>query len=233
MAVTYSARRYSPRGWQDGWVDAVQPAGPVQVDRAATDPIRPDRTPPAEADNADRAEVIRAARRSERSPKEMALSLLVLLIPIVLFISFYRVVLGGDEPIAVDPAESVAAARAAKLFPVLEPGSPPDGWTVVRSTFQRVEGGGTLRIGYVVDGSGVQLVESSVPAEKLLPAELGSSGRSEGAVEIKGREWQSYPARPGERALVLLESDRTVIVVGVVGEQILRDLVVVLHGPGR
>ncbi|MFB9235224.1 DUF4245 domain-containing protein [Plantactinospora siamensis] len=216
-------------------MDAVQPAGPVRDDREESAPHHDaDRTSPAERDgDPERAEVIRAARRSERSPRDMALSLLVLLIPIALFISFYRIILGGDEPVRVDPAGSVAAAEAAKLFPVLDPSEAPSGWTPVTSSFQRGDGGGTLRVGYVVGGKGVQLVQSSVPAQRLLPAELSGAARPAGAVNIDGRPWQSYTAKPGERALVLLSSNRTVIVVGAVGEERLRDLAAALREPGR
>ncbi|MFC7548228.1 DUF4245 domain-containing protein [Plantactinospora sp. GCM10030261] len=177
-------------------------------------------------DEPDRGEVVRAARKAERSPKDMAMSLLILLVPIALFIGFYRIVLGGDEPVVVDPAPAVESARAAKAFPVLDPSAPPSGWRPISAGFQRADGTATLRIGYVgPDGGGAQLVQSNAPVERLLSDELTGAARPTGAVEVGGRSWQWYTARPGERALVLLEPNRTVIVVGAVGEQELRGLV--------
>lgn len=155
----------------------------------------------------------------------MALSLLVILVPILLFLAFYRVVLGGDQPARVDPAPAIAEARAAGAFPVSQPAGLGDGWRPVNAKFQTADGFRTLRIGYVSpEGAGVQLVQSNVPAERLLPAELTRNGQAQGATEVAGRDWQRYSARAGERALVLLQPERTVIVVGKAAEGELRDL---------
>jgi hypothetical protein len=153
----------------------------------------------------------------------MAISLLVLLVPIALAVGVYRVVFGGDQPVRTDPAPAVAQARASGAFPVLEPAGLGPDWHPVSATFNRQEG--TLRIGYVSpSGAGLQLVESAVPPEKLLPAELASAGRPTGSTSVAGRDWQRYTARADERALVLLEPNRTVIVVGAAGEQELSGL---------
>jgi hypothetical protein len=163
--------------------------------------------------------------RSERSPKDMAISLLVLLVPIALLFAFYRVVLGGDEPVRIDPAAAIEQARAAGAFTVSEPNSLSGGWRSVSAAFQSADGGRTLRIGYVSpEGRGVQLVQSSVPAEQLLPAELTRNRQALGVTEVAGRDWQRYSARTGERALVLLEQRRTVIIVGDAAEGELRSL---------
>jgi len=169
---------------------------------------------PEQPSAAERDEIVRSKTRSERSPRDMALSLLVLLVPIALFLGFYRVVLQGDAPIPIDPASAVAQARAANAFPVSDPPR-PEGWTVTSATFQQPEGGRVLRVGYVTpDGTGMQLVQGNVPAERLLRGELGERPVPTGTVDLGGRGWQSYDARPGERALVLLEPARTVVVVG-------------------
>src|SRR5215212_11607591 len=60
-------------------------------------------------------------KREGRSPRDMALSLAVLLVPIALLLVFYRVVLSGDAPVNVDPAPAFQEARAAAAFTVLEP----------------------------------------------------------------------------------------------------------------
>ncbi|MFG2053586.1 DUF4245 family protein [Micromonospora sp. NPDC048930] len=163
--------------------------------------------------------------RSERSPRDMALSLLVLLVPIALLLAFYRGFLGGDAPATVDPAPAVEQARSAGAFPVSQPEGLGKGWRTVSARYQAEAGGATLRIGYLTpEGRGAQLVESSVPADKLLPAEL-KGGRPQGPVDLPGRTWQRYTARDNEQALVLLEPNRTVIVVGDAGENELRQLV--------
>jgi hypothetical protein len=160
----------------------------------------------------------------------MAISLLVLLVPIALLFAFYRVVLGGDEPVQVDPAPAVAQARAANAFPVSEPVGLGGGWRPVSAAFQQGDGGRTLRIGYVSpEGRGVQLVESNVPPERLLPTELSRGGQQQGPTEVAGHGWQRYTARATERALVLLEPDRTVIVVGDAPEAELRELAAALR----
>ncbi|MER5333127.1 DUF4245 domain-containing protein [Micromonospora sp. NPDC002717] len=165
------------------------------------------------------------ARKSERSPKDMALSLLVLLIPIALLLAFYRGFLGGDQPVTVDPAPAVESARAANAFPVSEPVELGDGWRTVNATFQNVEGGATLRLGYLTpEGRGAQLVQSNVPPERLLPAELTAEGQPQGQTDLGGRTWQRYTARANEQAMVLLEPNRTVIVVGDARDNELRHL---------
>ncbi|WP_416901102.1 DUF4245 domain-containing protein [Micromonospora echinospora] len=165
------------------------------------------------------------AGRSERSPKDMAISLLVLLVPIALLLAFYRGFLGGEEPTTVDPAPAVEQARAANVFPVAEPSGLGSDWQTVTARFQQTEQGASLRLGYLTpEGRGVQLVQSNVPVEQLLPQELTDQSQPQGALDLAGRSWQRYTARGNERALVLLEPARTVIVVGDATENELREL---------
>jgi Protein of unknown function (DUF4245) len=155
------------------------------------------------------------APRAERTPKDMAMSLAVLLIPIALLLVFYRFVLDGDKPVTVDPGTTIQEAQAAKLFPVAVPGRLDGDWHPSSATFQRLSTGATLRIGYVdPDDNGLQLIESSVPAATLLPAELGSAPKPVDVYRADARVWRLYDARPGEQALVLAETGRTLIVVG-------------------
>jgi uncharacterized protein DUF4245 len=153
--------------------------------------------------------------RSERSPRDMALSLAVLLVPIALLLIFYRVVLEGDSPANVDPAPAVQEAQQAKLFPVAVPTGLGKDWHVSAATFRRLDGGATLRIGYVDPGDDpLQLVESSIAPEKVLPAELGDAAKPSGMFRSEDRAWRLYTARPGEQALVLTETGRTIVIVG-------------------
>ncbi|MEV2237068.1 DUF4245 domain-containing protein [Micromonospora sp. NPDC049891] len=186
----------------------MEPAQPA--DRAPADEPVP---PPA------------AAAKSDRSPRDMAISLLVLLIPIALLLAFYRGFLGGDEPNTVDPAPAFEQAKTAGAFPVSEPADLGDGWRAVRATYRTAEDGAILRVGYVTpEGRGLQLVQSNVPPERLLPAELTDEGRPQGQTDFGSGTWQRYTARGNEQALVLLQPERTVIVVGDARDNELRAL---------
>ena len=144
----------------------------------------------------------------------MALSLIVLLIPIFLLVTLFRL-RGGEDVVVVDPAPAISQARAAKAFPVEAPTGLPEQWRPVSAAFQRPDGAAVLRLGYLTPaGGGVQLVESDEDVEVLLPRELGAEIRPLGAVSVSGRDWQSFQVHGSERALVLSDSSRTLIVVG-------------------
>lgn len=163
--------------------------------------------------------------RSERRPRDMALSLVVLLVPVLVVVLIYRVVQGGDQPVKVDTAAAIDQARVAAAFPVSDMAGLDDGWVPISAAFQQGDGGRTLRIGYVSpDDDGAQVIQSSVPPERLIPAELTDGGRPQGATDVDGESWQRYSARDGETALVLLQPERTVIVVGHADEGELREL---------
>jgi Protein of unknown function (DUF4245) len=88
-------------------------------------------------------------------------------------------------------------------------------WHVSSANFRRAEGGATLRIGYVdPDKDPIQLVESSVPTDTLLPAELSRDAKPTGTFRAANGVWRLYDARPGEQALVLADQSRTLVVVG-------------------
>jgi hypothetical protein len=148
----------------------------------------------------------------------MVISLLVLLVPVVLLVGVYQVLAGRNRPVEVDPAPALAAAVGLSA-----------GWVPVSAVFQPGEAGDTLRVGYVTpDGGSVQLLQSTVPPERLLPAELAEPGPPDRTVELAGRTWQEHPPRAGERALVLLEPDQTTIVRGTTSAAELRDFAAAL-----
>ncbi|MBB4747126.1 DUF4245 domain-containing protein [Actinoplanes lobatus] len=156
----------------------------------------------------------RLSAREGRSPRDMITSLLVLLVPIALCLTFYRVVLDGDKPISIDPAETIQTAQRA--FPVAQPrGLGEDDWHVSSAAFRRVDGGATLRIGYVGPaGKAMQLVQSTVAPTTLIPAEVGDSGKRTGAYRTDERVWMEYAGRPGETALIFTEPARTIVIIG-------------------
>ena len=161
------------------------------------------------------AEPVTVGKRGGRSPRDMAMSLGILLVPIALLLLFYRLVLDGDKPVSVDAEPTIQQARAAAVFEVAAPQGLGDDWHPVSATFKREADGATLRLGYVdPEKEPVQLIESSRPTAILLPAELGPEPEAVGTFRNGARTWQRYDARPGENALLLLEKGRTIIVVG-------------------
>jgi Protein of unknown function (DUF4245) len=164
-----------------------------------------------------------------RSPRDMVLSMAVLLVPIALLLIFYRVVLNGDAPTTVDPGAAIEEAQSAKAFPVAVPANLGGGWHVVSARFQRQAAGATLRIGYVdPDKNGLQLIESNVPPATLLPAELTTTAKPVDTFRADARVWRRYDARPGEQALVFTEPNRTLIVIGDAGSRHLETLAAAL-----
>ncbi|GGK16547.1 hypothetical protein GCM10010124_06440 [Pilimelia terevasa] len=177
-------------------------------------PPPPADPPPAAASPVPPAAAAVPVRPAGRRPRDMVLSLVVLLVPILLFAVVYRVFQDGDAPVAVDAAAVVDQARRAGDFPPAPPAVLPAGWRAASATYTRGQDWGALRIGYVAaSGTGLQLVESDRPVAELLGAELGAS-RPAGVVPVAGRPWQRYPGRPGEEALVLLTPARTLLVLG-------------------
>ncbi|MCO8272383.1 DUF4245 domain-containing protein [Actinoplanes sp. TRM 88003] len=193
--------------------EAPAAEAPVAKASAAEAPVA--EAPVAGAPAAEPEQPARLARDSERSPKDMIMSLAVLLIPIALLLTFYRLVLDGDKPVAIDPAPTVQEAQQSKLFPVLVAQGLNEDWHTSSATFRRAENGATLRIGYVdPDKDPIQLVQSNVPADTLLPQELSKDAEAVGNFRSSAGVWRLYNARPGERALVLADPARTVVIVG-------------------
>lgn len=163
-------------------------------------------------------------RRSGRGWRDMARSLVVLLIPVAIFVAIFRFQ-GGEDVVVIDAKPVYADARGAGAFPVLEPTGLPDGWRAVRAAYQREADGAVLRVGYLSPDDGqTQLVQSNRPAEALVKQELGENGIPRGTVHEAGRVWQVYAVRDGELALVSVAPDRTVIVVGATDVATLRTL---------
>ena len=157
----------------------------------------------------------------------MLLSLAVLLVPILILFIGYETVFSGSAPIPVDPSDAWSAARHAATFPVVQPQGLPARWTVTSAAY----GSGTLRVGYVTPaGTGLQLVETAAPVDQFLPAELGTDARPGNLVTIGGRQWRAYPSvRSGNRALVLVDDGRLVVVVGSANDDDLRTIAAALR----
>ena len=66
--------------------------------------------------------------RASRRPRDLILSLLVILVPVALLMVIYRGLHNGDEPVLVDPGPAIEAARRADHFPIAAPAGLADGW---------------------------------------------------------------------------------------------------------
>lgn len=140
----------------------------------------------------------------------MALSLIVLLIPVAVIVGLFRL-RGGEDVVTVDPAPAIAQAQAANVVPITVPHGLSGQWRTVTAVYAS----GTLRVGYVTpSGGGVQVIESNEPEQSLLDRELGGDQRLLGEVRVGGASWRSLQVRGDERALVLTEPRRTLVVVG-------------------
>jgi hypothetical protein len=152
--------------------------------------------------------------RSARRPRDLVISLLVLLVPLLVLVGGYQLLAGRDRAVPVDQSAQIMAARNAGLE-VTEPAGLGPAWVPVSATFRSDGAGATLRLGYVTPaGDPVQLVQSTVPAARLLAAELAEPAAPAGTVQVAGTTWHRYAGRPGETALVHQEPGRTMIVVG-------------------
>ncbi|WP_432835100.1 DUF4245 domain-containing protein [Dactylosporangium sp. CA-092794] len=156
-----------------------------------------------------------------RRPRDMALSMLVLLVPVFLIVAFYRY-LGHETPPTVDPGEAYGSVQRAGQFELLKPEGLPPGWRIASATYTD----GVLRLGFnAPDDGALQLAESANPASVLVPAVVGQDAHADGEVTIAGAQWQRYSqGRPGERAIVQTTGPRTVIIVGQAKEGQLQQL---------
>ncbi|MBN1174882.1 MAG: DUF4245 domain-containing protein [Micromonosporaceae bacterium] len=157
-----------------------------------------------------------------RSFRAHVAALAVVLIVAFVVVGFVRL-LGRQDHAAVDTSAAYGAAKAAGAFPVASPRQLPDGWRALGSDFQPDHPAAILRVSLrAPDGGAVQLIQSAWPAASLLPEELGVTARRQGTVDVAGRGWQWYLGEGGRRALVLLETDRTIILVGTAADRDLR-----------
>ena len=166
------------------------------------------------------------AQRLGRRPRDMVISIGVLLVVVFTLFGLYRC-LGGDGTATVDAGPAYEEARDAKEFPVLEPTGLSDDWKSVSADYQPHSGGATLRVGWrSPDEGALQLIESDILPATLIARELGPDAAPTGAsVEEGGRQWQVYNARNSETAYVFQEAERTVIVTGKAKEEEMREFI--------
>ena len=156
----------------------------------------------------------RSARRAGRTGRDMAISMLVLLIPLGLVVALFRL-RGGEDAVVVDPSAAISSAQSAGLFPVGVPKNLGGGWRPQSAQFTRVGNTGELRVGYLTPRGGqLQLIESNEDIASLSSRELGNRAGVTGTATIAGAPWPAYQVRGDEKALVRTTPQRTVIVIG-------------------
>jgi hypothetical protein len=152
------------------------------------------------------SETVAPPAHRSRTARDMAISLIVLLIPVAILVALFRL-RGGEDVVVVDPSAALGEARAAAVFPVAEPHGLDGGWRALSAQYADA----TLRIGYLTPhGGGVQLIEAKQVSEGL----LGAGAQAVGSTTINGEVWRTYSVAGGERAFVLVQADRSLIVIG-------------------
>jgi len=165
-----------------------------------------------------------AEARRIRRPRDMALSLAVLLVPIILAILVGRFLYGDSTTATADPSLALSGAARASMSPPPHAAAVPDGWKLVSALYRD----GVLRLGYLTAADkGVQLIQGSGDPDALIRAELTGTGRELGQVNIGSATWHRWSGRSDESALVRRDDTTTVIVVGAVDEQDLVKLVTI------
>lgn len=155
-----------------------------------------------------------AGGRRDRRPRDMVLSLAVLLLPIAGIFLFWSF-LTSDRPVSeIDPASTYTQAEGLGLAV-----SPPAGlsseWHPMSSGVKQEDGAVTLRVGYYTPSAGgLQFIASQRDPVDLLEAELGQAPRPDGTVTVDGVDWQSYITVEGNRALVRSDESVTLIIHG-------------------
>jgi hypothetical protein len=148
----------------------------------------------------------------------MALSMLVLIIPVFLLVGFYRY-LGHETPPSIDTTEAYGAAQRAGQFQPLQVQNLPGGWRISSATFAD----GMLRLGVTApDDGALQVVESAKPRDEVLTLAVGPGAQ---AADAAPGGWQKVSnTRPGERAIAQTSGPRTVVIVGQAKDEQLRQL---------
>jgi hypothetical protein len=154
----------------------------------------------------------------------MAISMVVLLIPIALVVGLYRL-RGGEDVQVVDPSDAIGSAQVAGLFPVAAPAGLSDGWRSLSAQFTRTGKTGELRVGYLTPSGGqAQLIESNEDAASLSSREFNSQAQLTGTTTVAGVAWQAYQLGGERTALVRTDANRTIILLGVADQAELQAL---------
>ncbi|MEU8000023.1 DUF4245 family protein [Catellatospora sp. NPDC049111] len=144
-----------------------------------------------------------------RTPKDMALSLGVLLVPLLLVVLGYRLFYGWDTAVTVDPANAIASAERASFAPL--PLAAPEGWQTVTAKWEP----GVLRIGYLdPDNHGARLVQSRAALDTLVKDELDGKAVADGETVVGAVTWQRFRGPDEQTALARTAGNTTTLLIG-------------------
>lgn len=164
-----------------------------------------------------------ARPRMTHRPRDMFLSLAVILVPILVIMALFT--RHADTPVRpVDVAPVLAQARAEASFPVLAPTGLPGTWVPTRATWVRAgqpdatgkTAPGSVWInGWLSPGQVyVALVQTDAGGDAQL-AKASRDARRDGERAIAGTTWEQYRTDDDRtRALVRREATVTTIVTG-------------------
>lgn len=147
----------------------------------------------------------------------ISLGLLLAVIGVVLFVQQRD---SGEAVKVVDPSSAYAGARNVAAYQVRTPQGLPARWRPTSARTERPEAGRlTLHVGFVTpEGEYAQLVESDLPRERLLAAELPVGAQPSGTVMVGSEQWQQFPSRrSGDRTIVRTDEGITFVVSGSAG----------------
>ncbi|WP_415648522.1 DUF4245 domain-containing protein [Stackebrandtia soli] len=152
--------------------------------------------------------------RGERPPRDMLLSLAVLLVPIALIFGLWQFI-GSDRQVSVVNASPTYQEAADAGLDVTEPQGLSEEWKTVSSMVNREDGEATLRVGYYTpSGAGMQFVVSEIDEVELTELVLRKNPQPTGVVETASREWSGYVTTDNNNALLSSGGGQTYIVYG-------------------
>lgn len=196
------------------------PSRPTEEERAAER---------AAAESAAKAASDRSAR-SGRRPRDMALSLAVLLVPILVGFGLWQYLTSDRQVNTVDTAPVFTQARNSGAFPVAVPTGLPKGWKATSAAAQGTGATPSLRIGYITPSGGfAQLVEQGRRPGAARPAPP-SGMTPAGARVIAGHDWVRFTGGKNQTTLERVEDKRVIQLVGQTDEKELATLGASLRG---
>jgi len=163
-------------------------------------------------------------RNPRASVRDMIISMLVLLVPVVAIYWFFNV--EPDEPTvtAVAVAPTLATARTESPFPILAPTNLPDTWKPTRVTWAKP---GDALIGGEIATSHVWVLGVLSPDKVYLALETRDTpaatfvkdatreGANDGTSTLGGQVWTRYLSSDARtRSLVLTTDDVTTVISG-------------------
>lgn len=165
-----------------------------------------------------------AGRRQKSNVRDMALSMLVLLVPIVLIALFFT---QNPEPSAeaVDVGPVLARAEAESPYPVLRAVNLPEGWVPTRVAWAK-DGkpwidsepavGDSWQLGYLApNGIYVGLQQRNRAVDGFIRTMTRDGSAADEPVDVGGRTWERWTSQDDRtRSLVWRDRDMVAIVTG-------------------